>query len=541
MKYNITQHDKDLLLQKDIQYQYKLLVIDRNKSVIDELSGLQTIGSYCVDSASDTRRTASFTMYLNNSYREDSVEKKLYEWIGFRFLLQIGIYSIREDAFQWYDCGCYLITEGSASYNSTDNSITVSLYDQYSQLNGTRNGQIGGAPTIEIANTDAEGQPVTIKQATEGLLKSETDITDYIVDDIGQFSGMPQNNPQDDQNGSGYEQYREEHPLWNQLPYDLEYEAGCTVADILSEINNLYPNCQMYFDIYGNFCFNMVPSCENDPIILDDSYMQSILTSESSESVSYDIESIKNVTEVFGNNYAIDRLSESCTTSENIYTVTLDDYEAYSSDEMIAFIPSTDNIENMQIRINSLDALPLCSEYTENSIDAGLLKSGKTYVVKIKKVNGEYTAYYLGQYQPHALCVLTDNLNDGKYTKAYFSQKYNCAKENIKLRLEENSPFSVQKLGEILDVKSGDEFENIDSDSGALSSAIYYNQMSSSVNDTVTLSVEMIPFLDVNTKIEYRKQQEAEPHDYIVKSITNNTDTKTSSIVMYRFYPLYHA
>jgi len=533
MKYNITQYDKDLLMQGDIQYRYKLLVIDKNKSVIDELSGLQTVGSYSIDAESDIRRTASFTMYLNRSYREYSVEKKLYEWIGFSFKLQIGIYSIRDDDFKWYDCGYYLITEGSTSYNSTDNSITVSLSDWYAKLNGTRNGQIGGAPTIEITNKDSEDNPVTIKQVTEGLLKTETDITDYIVDDIGQFYGIPQNNPD-------YEQYRKENPLWNQLPYDLEYEAGCTAADILSEINNLYPDCQMYFDTYGNFCFNMVPSCEYDPITLDDSYIQSILVGENSESVSYDIGSIKNVTEVFGSNYAVDRFSESCTASENIYTITLDKYEAYSSGDMIAFTPNASNTEKMKISINSLDALPLYYEYTTDYIDAKLLEPGKTYVFQIKKVSGEYTAYYLGQYQPHALCVLTDNLNDSKYTKAYFAKKYNCSAENVTLRLEENSPFSVQKLGEILDVKSGDEFENIISDSVASENAVYYNRKSSSMNDTVTISVEMIPFLDVNSKIEYKKQQEKESHYYIVKSIINNTDSKTSSIVMYRFYPVYY-
>lgn len=533
MKYNITQYDKDLLLQKDIKYKYRLLVIGKNKSVIDELSGLQTIGSYSIDSESDIRRTASFTMYLSSFYKDYSVEKKLYEWIGYSFKLQIGIYSIRDDDFKWYDCGYYLITEGNTSYNSTDNSITVSLSDRYAKLNGTRNGQIGGAPTIEISNKDINDNPVTIKQATEGIIKSETDITDYIVDDIGQFYGMPQNNPD-------YEQYRRDNPLWNQLPYNLEYEAGCTVADILSEINGLYPNCQMYFDTYGNFCFNMVPSCEHDSIVLDNSYIQSILIGENSESVSYDIESIKNVTEVFGSNYDVDRFSEGCTVSENIYTVALDDYEAYSSGDMIAFVPNAPNIESMKICANSLDALPLYYEYTTDHIDAGLLASGKTYVFQIKKVNGEYFAYYLGQYQPHALCVLTDNVNDSKYTKEYFAKKYNCAEENITLRLEENSPFSVQKLGEILDVKSGDEFENIISDSVASESAIYYNRRSSSMNDTVTISVEMIPFLDVNLKIEYKKQQEAESHYYIIKSVINNTDSKTSSIVMYRFYPLYY-
>lgn len=533
MKYNITQYDKDLLLQGEIQYKYRLLVIDKNKSIIDELTSLQTMGSYSIDSDSDIRRTTSFIMYLDNSYKDYSVEKKLYEWIGYNFELQIGIYSIRDDDYKWFDCGYYLITEGNTSYNATENSIITSLSDWYTKLNGTRNGQIGGAPTIVIPNADNEGKPITIKQATEGLLKNETDIQDYIIDDIGQFYGMAQNN-------SDYIQYRKDNPLWNQLPYDLEYEVGCNVGDIFSEIKDLYPNCQMYFDIYGNFCFNMIPSCEYDPIALDNSYLQSILVSDNSESVSYDVQNIKNVTEVFGCNYDVDRYSEICITSTNIYTITIDYYESYYSGDIIAFTPNIDNTDNMKIRINSLTTLPIYYEYTTNYIDAKLLEAGKTYVIQIKKISSEYVAYYLGQYQPHALCVLTDNANDSKYTKSYFAKKYNCNESNIVLRVEENSPFTVQKLGEILDVKSSNEFENILSDSVALENAIYYNRKSSSMNDTVTISVIMIPFLDVNVKVEYKKQQETESHYYIIKSIVNNTDSKTSTIVMYRFYPLYY-
>lgn len=533
MKYNITQYDKDLLLQSKIQYKYRLLVIDKKKYIIDELMSLQTIGSYTIDSDSDIRRTTSFIMYLDNSYKDYSVEKKLYEWIGYNFELQIGIHSIRDDDYKWYDCGYYLITEGNTSYNASENSITTSLSDWYAKLNGIRNGQIGGAPTIVIPNVDENGKPITIKQTTETLLKSETDITEYIIDDIGEFYGMPQNNPD-------YIQYRKDNPLWNQLPYELEYEAGCCIGDILSEIKELYPNCQMYFDTYGNFCFNLMPSCEYDPVLLDDSYIQSILVADNSESVSYDIQNIKNVTEVFGNNYDIDRYSQLCTSSTNIYTISIDSYNSYYSSDMIAFIPNASNIQNMKIRINSLDPIPLYYEYTTNYINAKVLEAGKTYVIQIRKVNGSYVAYYLGQFQPHALCVLTNDENDSKYTKSYFAKKYNCSEENIILRVEQYSPFSVQKLGELLDVKSGKEYENIISDSVALENAIYFNRKSSSMNDTVTISVEMIPFLDVNVKIEYKKQQETEPHHYIIDSITNDTESMTSNIVMHRFYPLYY-
>lgn len=532
MRYIITEQDKDLLLQSSIDYSYKLLVIDKNEAIVDELTSLQSIGSYNIDSESKIRRTSSFVMYLGEEYKDISVESKLFSWIGLSFKLQIGIYSIRDDEYVWYDCGYYLITEANTSYDATTNSISTSLSDWYVMLNGTRNGQIGGAPTIEIPNIDTNGNIITIQQATIGVLKGETNIKHYIVDDIGQFYGMPEHNDE-------YETYRETYPKWNQLPYDLKYDVRCHISDILEEINDLYPNCQMYFDIYNNFCSNMIPSCEYDLCELDNDYIQKILVTPNTENVSYNIENIKNVTEVFGKIYDVDRYSETCSSSTNIYTISLDSYESYYSGDIIAFTPNVNNIANTKIRINSLTAIPLHYEFTTDDVDANTLLANETYVIEIKYVNGEYVAYYLGQYQPHALCVLTNNLDDTTYTKEYFANKYNCDIKNITLRLEDDSPFCVQKIGEVLDVKSGEEFENILSDSVAVSNSIYYNKQSSSIYDTVTITTEMIPFLDVNVKVEYQKQQEDNIQNYIIKSITNNMEDKTSTITMYRFYPLY--
>ncbi len=530
---HITQYDKNLLLQPEVSYKFRLLVLNRDKQVIDELTGLQMVGSWSVDSESDIRRTASFTMFLDHSFRQSSVEEKLSSWIGCSFLLQTGIYDIRNDCYFWYNCGYYLITEANTVYHAAENSVSATLSDWYAKLDGTRNGQIGGAPVISIPNTDENGNPVAIRQAVETLLKTQTDITDYIVDNIGQFYGMPENN-------ENYEEYRLKFPDWNRLPYDLEFEAGCTVGDIFSEIRNLYPNCQMYFDVRGIFRFQMIPSLTHDTAVLDHTFLQEILIGNDAESAAYDMEQIKNVTEVFGANYEIDRFSTECASSTNLYTISLEDYSAYRFGDLIAFIPDTDNLINPKLRINGLDPLPLYQEYTEEFLEAGRLTAGKACVIRIKYVNGSFAAFYLGRYQPHALCVLTGRDDDPNYTKAYFSQKYNCDESNIVFRVEPYSPFTVQKLGELLDVKSGGVFDNINSDSAAVQNAVYYNQKSSSFNDTVTIRTKMIPFLDVNRKVEYKKQQDNEIHPYVVKFVEHHTDSFTSTIVMYRFYPLYY-
>jgi hypothetical protein len=88
--------------------------------------------------------------------------------------------------------------------------------------------------------------------------------------------------------------------------------------------------------------------------------------------------------------------------------------------------------------------------------------------------------------------------------------------------------------------KTGKQFDNILSDSVAKENAIYYNKQSSSIYDTVTITTKLLAFLDVNEKIEYKKQQEEVSHHYITKSIEHSLESETSQITMYRFYPLYY-
>ncbi len=531
MKHIITEQDKWLAQHSD-SYKCRLFIVDYDKKYLDEVSGIATIGSYNISPESLVRRTTSMTIVLDSQYRTESVEKKLYSWLGYSFLLQIGLYNFRTDDYKWYDCGYYLITEGSTSYNAVTNSLSVNLGDWFVTLDGTRNGQNGGAPVIEIPN-EVDGNPVSIKTGIVNLITSETDFKNYIVEDIGEFNGMPQNN-------ADYLEYRAKNPQWNQIPYTLEFSAGCFLSDQFVEMRDLYPNMEMYFDIYGNFCTNQIPSCEHEPISLDDDYIQSILVADNSEGVTYDIKSIKNVTEVFGATYEVDRYASASTYDSNTYNLTIDLYEDYSSNDLIAFDSTAINDGENYIKINELDKIPLYHEYTTDFVESGVIVADETYVIKIKKVDGNYVAYYLGQYQPHALCVLTGDENDSKYTKEYFSQRYNCEEKNIVFRVEPDSPFTIQKIGVVLDVKTGEEFDNILSSSVAMQNAIYQNRISSSMNDVVTITTKMIPFLDSNIKVSYRKQQDNEIKQYIIKTIDNNMDSCTSTITMYRFYELYY-
>ncbi|MBD5537586.1 MAG: DUF5048 domain-containing protein [Lachnospiraceae bacterium] len=529
MKYNITNIDKDALLQSNLHYKYRLFLLKDGK-IMDTVTGISGTGSYSIDSESDVRRTFSLTMHLGTqTYSAQHVEQKIESLIGYDLLLQIGIYHVRQADYIWYECGKYTITGTNTSYDAVSNTLSMDLSDWFTKLDGTKNGQVGGAPTIQIPNLDANGEKITIRQAVLDVLK-DIGLENYILQDVGEFYGMDINNPD-------YETYREANPMWNQLPYDLEYNCGCYVSEILTDIRDLYPNCEMYFDIYNNFCFNMIPSCNNEPVVLDNDFLQQILLAENSENVSYDITTVKNVTEVFGKTYEVDRYSDSCTVSDNLYKISLSGYNTYSHGDILAFTVPASNTATMCLSVNSLASIPIYQEYTTDYIASETIPADSVCCVKIIYLNGTYAAYYLGEFQPHALCVLTNDAEDTFYTKEYFSDKYNC--KTVTFREEPDNPFAIQKLGIVFETKCGDSFDNIMSDTIAMANAVFQNRQSSTINDTVTLTTKMIPFLDVNVKVSYQKQQESEIHEYIVKSVSHDLEGMTSTITLHRFHPLY--
>ena len=531
MQYIISEEDKALIRQKNLDSRVKINILSNDKKILGVLTGVSNFGSFSIDADSNIRRTTNIQIKLDDLFYD--IEGKIETYLNVSFEIFFGLKGMRNDEYKYYRMGILYVTSNNTSYDAVTNTLSLDLSDGFAKLDGTINGQVGGSPTITIP-VENDGVKNTLKSAMISVIKSETDIKDYIIDDVGEYYGMPQNN-------EDYENYRSLNPEWNVIPYDLEFSSGDTVASILNEIRDLYPNCQLYFDIYGNLCFDMIPSNENSPITLNNDYIQSILVANDSEIVSYDRSQIKNVVEVFGQSYDVDRFSETSTYSSGIYSITLDSYDAYSAYTIIAFKSvSANDMDSTYIKINNLSNLPLYYEYTTTFVDKNIIGQDDVSAIRImKNESNQFVAYYLGQYQPHAICVLTDDINDEIYTKTYFAERYNCIEKNVVMIEGKNSPFSVQKLGILFESKSGEEYDNILSDSIAIENAKYLIYQHSVWNDIVTITTKFIPWLDVNTKVEYKKKQEDDVHTYIIKSISHDPSSDTSSITMHRFCSLY--
>lgn len=547
----VTQEDllTVLMHSSDPRLQLNIEVLDQNSSVIDTLNCALASGSMSINGESDVRRTANFVIQPTLKEKVKLTENSLL-WLNKDIRMSVGLYNPRTKQYKYYPLGCYVYTDTSGTYDATNDNITINCADFMKKLDGTKNGQLGSLIISYPAYEEDEetGEVIEyyiIRNAVVETLKKLARITNYMIDDIGEYKGISDYN--DD-----WEKYREENETWNTIPYDIEFSAGCSVLSILTTFRDLYPNYEMFFDMENNtFICQLKPMCYEDDIFLDNSFLQRVLISENTF---IDMTTVRNICEVWGQVIETDFYSETCYYSNNIYSSTISGYEdGYYNGDVISLKIPVQNQADAKLNINSFGVIPIMNEATDETIGADELKSSNVYSFKIKKkrIDGDdvIQAYLLGQWQVHAINVLTDGTQSGQfvtssdgeeyelYSKEYFKKFYNC--ERVDMTIVANSPFTVEKLGEIPDIKVSGEFDNITSNDLAADRAKWENWKNCRLTDNITITTLLLPFLDVNKKVSYKRSDSDLVQQYIITSVSHDFSNFTSTITMYRFYPLY--
>lgn len=153
---------------------------------------------------------------------------------------------------------------------------------------------------------------------------------------------------------------------------------------LMSNINNLYPNYEMFFDMGTNtFICQLKPMCYEDDIYIDSSFLQRVLISENT---TVDMTKVRNICEVWGQVIEADFYNEECSYADNIYSSTIKEYDKdyYNGDTIALKIPSA-NQEGAKLRINKFEVIPILNEANEEPIKANELKQNEVYAFKIKK------------------------------------------------------------------------------------------------------------------------------------------------------------
>ena len=477
MPINVGQDDYNILSQQIITKYIKLEILNFQYNVVDEISGNLTSMSVNIDSESDLRRSCNLTFVVTDASFDVKAGNKI--WLDKFCRPWVGYENIYTGKIQWYNQGIYLINAPSWRYNATTHKLSLAGLDLASKLTGLRNGELEGIPTkIPAGSSVREAMIAAIELAgfTKYTISECKDVDGNII----------------------------------AVPNDIEIAQGGTVWNIVTQLRDILPRYETFFDVDGVFIYQPIPTGSGDPVIIDDTIWPNLLIDES---INNDFESVKNYIEVYGRTLDPSYFSTNTTYSGSTLSLTVADYPTALTDNTIVGFttPSTGDISatgGISLKMNSLTASVLYEYGTNNPVTA---LDNETY----------YVAYY----------------NQGWYLMGH--------QQPVGIAYDDNpdSPFYVNgSIGRIRHVLYGGEYENITSDRLALERAKYELWKSTRLQDSITLTSIPNPWLDVNVLISHaiRGKSQENAAQYIIKSISTDYGIEgTQSINAITYYPLY--
>lgn len=469
--YTPTQIELDTIKQTSKDVYVTIELLNKDLSIISSMHGSLISDNLSVNCDSKQRRSYTCQLHVTDSSLLLGEDKKI--WIDKYIRVYYGIQSYRAKKTLWWLIGTFSYIDANYTWSETENSLSLSCADIMADYDGTKNGQMLGYSLTIPAGED-------IRQSIIALLK-DAGIKKYIVNDIGK-----------------------------EIPYDLEFSDTMTYCDVWEEICGLYDSWEFFFDVHGTFIWRQIPTGLDEQCIMDSTILDRLFIDEN---VNYSFKGIYNVTEIWGKVLELeydDRFAESSTYKDGIYSINVDGIT--SLDDMdhldrIAITICTTSPASPKVSINGLEAIPIVNDAGQELV-AGRMSANTTYVFSYRRNMGDAIQnclYLLGQYQAHGI---------------YREMNHDC-------------PFSVPNLGyEIVNRKN---YDNLYSDDLCYNQAEYLTYQTTAMRDTITADFILIPWMDVNRKIEYTSKTTGKTDQYIIKSFSWSTLDGTMSIVLYRF------
>ena len=472
---NITQNDYNIIKQRINERYIKVNILDFQYRTVDQISGNMLSCSVQCDADSDLRRSCSVSLVVRDNSFDIQSGGKI--WLDKYIQVYIGLKNIYTQEIQWYNQGIYLIDAPTWRYDATNNTLTFSGLDLMSKLTGVRNGQLQGIPTV-IKQGESVREAMIATLALGGFTK-------YVVSECANRDGTIQ-----------------------AVPYDIEIDQGGFVYDILSALRDILPQYQIYFDVDGVFHYDLIPTGDDEPVVITDDIWKNILIGED---ISTDFASVKNYIEVYGYTHDPEYYPSAISVSGATVTMTIASLTTLSENNIIGFTPPSTVSGNIQLAVNNFGA--------KNLVD-----SNGNYITSL-----EADTYYVAIYQ-----------SDGTW-------KFLGHQQAQAIWSDENpdSPFYVNgPVGIIRQVLCGSDYENIQSDELALERAKLEIYWKCRLNDSITLNIVPIPWLDVNLVVSHAPKDEVEEKRYIIKSYSVDYGSveatmSVSMISYYGYYPMY--
>lgn len=280
----------------------KATLLNNNDIPIQSLEGQLISGNITLNGTSSVRRQGSVSFIIDPLKKLDEQYLKNLFFLNKRISLEVGFdntgnqYTEEYNQF-WFKLGTFIITQPSISKNTNNGiSISLTLNDKMSLLNGTAGGLIptsvvhspmytidnngelkseypliydmiktfvheaGGIPLNQIIIGDVE------RQIRNQVWWAAHDTPIYYNSTSKKFSTIDSGTEYKYGQNIGYKQ------VYLTYPTDKEFvsNAGEAITSLLDKVKNVLGNYEYFFDVDGNFRFQMIKNYLNQGSEIDD-------------------------------------------------------------------------------------------------------------------------------------------------------------------------------------------------------------------------------------------------------------------------------
>lgn len=492
MSYNPTQADINILSQSYRTVYARFELFNKNMKMIGVLDGVLISDRYVFDANATSRKTASLSLYVNNSSITIGNDTKI--WFDKYIRLNIGIYDISSQEIHWYRIGTFVYVDAGYHYSATERRLDIELVDRMAEFDGTRNGIVAGLST---------------------KFPADTPIRDAMVSIVTQLGGLSN--------------YRIN--IDGEIPYDLEFGTGSTISDMITKLRDLNVGYETFFDDDVFIC-QRYPNTTADPIVLDDSITRELIISET---INTSFSKVYNTAEVWGRCLDADTYTSETTYANKTYTIKNDAITELRHGTTVGFKASANNQEGALVKINSFQTYKICHD-DGTPVLADKIKADKSYVLRYKSIGDNAYFYLLGEYQ---ICAVAKIVAHEPTAEEKETDVANNPTTNIVYIIDPSSPYCVDYIGEIRAVYSGGEYDNIYSEDLAAQRAKYELWLSSDMKEELSLTMVDIPWLEVNQKIEYTSLNTGVTEIYMIKQKDGSTTDGVMNLSCVKFKPRY--
>ena len=500
-----TQKDIDLLRSHNKRVRMTIKLLDSVTYMeVEQISGYVVSSSFNKTNNSEIRVTCSLTLHIpDKDFIQIDFDKI---WNKRMVELSCGLYDYENDTYRDYKIGRMLMESGNTRYSTTEQEINLNLVDLMASLTKERGSQIGTETYIPSA-----GEGVNVRN--------------LIIDIIGAFAE--------------YKHY-DVCNFDSTLPHDLNFGIGIYPIDMLNEILGLFPYYEIFYDEDGVFTVQKIPTKVSDPVDIGTSIIDAMLISVSKTN---NFSEIRNTTEIWGTEIQSDYVSTGCESSQSTYVVTISDvFTAYVDGETYAMVPDVDSVLGQKMKIQTLNAYNIYyanGDGTYTAIPAGAMKEGTVY--SIRYTNEKFVLE--GEVQVRCIVQEITTMPSQSAQESYISEN---ACNNVQWVVNPDSTYACRLepttgkiIGEIKQVLSGGEYSNIYSTTLAFERARYENWRKCRLQDTIELEMILIPWMNVNQKIQFTSPISNQVETWITQSINYDFANWTMTVEASRFYPYY--